>query len=177
MSEKEPMAFKVVIDATLDQVWHELVKTDGLQKPMFDSRLHTDGVRPGGQLRMRSANGKFTAVVGEYLEVERPVRLSHTFRFTSYDDPECTVVYELKEVDGGVELALIVEAVPAGTKTEKQMGRGGSFIVKTMKAVVENGRPPLGTRLLFRLFRLLEPLNPKRCRSENWPLQPRGAES
>jgi hypothetical protein len=119
---------------------------------------------------MRSPNGKYTAVVGEVIELEEKVRFSHTFRFTTYDDPVCTVIYELREVEGGVALTLTVEDMPAGTKTAKQMKQGGSFIVNTLKSVVETGRPPLGARLLFVLFKLLEPFNPKRARSENWPL-------
>ena len=62
----------------------------------------------------------------------------------------------------------------AGTKTAKDMERGGPFIVKTLKAIVETGRPPLGTRLLYVLFGLLGPFTPKKCRSENWPLEATG---
>ena len=65
---------------------------------------------------------------------------------------------------------LRVEDVPTGTKTAKQMMQGNRLIVNTLKAVVETGRPSFGVRLLYRLFRLLEPLSPKRTRSENWPL-------
>jgi hypothetical protein len=110
-------------------------------------------------------------VAGRILEVTRPRRLSHTFRFTTYDDPPCTVTYELEEVEGGVELRLVVDDMPKGTKTAKSMRRGGTFITSTLKAVVERGAPPLGTRLLFVLFRALEPFSPKRARSSEWPLE------
>jgi hypothetical protein len=49
------------------------------------------------------------------------------------------------------------------------MKQGGRMIVNTLKAVVENGRPSFGTRLLYRLFRGMEPCSPKTTRSENWP--------
>jgi hypothetical protein len=44
------------------------------------------------------------------------------------------------------------------------------MIVNTLKAVIETGRPTFGIRLLYRLFKVLEPISPKACKSENWPL-------
>ena len=170
MNDTERAVFRIRIKGTVDDVWQELTRTDGLQRAMFNNRLHTDGIRPGGQLRMRSPNGKYTAVVGEYLEVEDKVRLSHTFRFTNYEDPECTVIYELQEADGEVELTLTTDNVPVGTKTAKQMKQGGTFIVNNLKAIVETGKATFGARMLFVLFKLLEPLNPKRVLSTNWPV-------
>ena len=169
-SATEKHVFKIRIEGTLDQVWHELTKTDEVQKAMFDSQMHTDGLEPGGTICMRSVDGKYTAVVGKVLKVVPRQILSHTFRFTTYDDPECTVTYDLKETDGGVDFKLTSEGVPSGTKTAKQMKQGGPMICNTLKAVVETGKPPLGTRILYVLFKLLAPLNPKRCRSENWPI-------
>lgn len=166
----ERAVFKVHIRGTLDQVWHELTKTDEVQKAMFDSRMHTDGLVPGGTICMRSADGKFTGVVGKVLAVDERRLLSHTFRFTTFDDPECTVTYELEERDGGVDFKLICDQMPAGTKTAKQMQQGGAMIVKTLKSVIETGKPPFGVRVLYLLFKLLAPFNPKRTRSENWPL-------
>ena len=121
---------------------------------------------------MRTPDGRYTSVVGEILEVDPPHKLCHTMKFAAHDDPWCRVTYELREVPEGVEFTLTSEDVVLGTKTAKDMERGGTFIVDTLKAVVEDGRPPLGTRLLYRLFALLGPLvTPKRCRSENWPLE------
>src|SRR5205807_3129153 len=111
----------------------------------------------------------YTGVVGEVLECEPPHRYVHTFRFTQYDDPPCTVIHELKEVEGGVEYTLTHENVAAGTRTAKQMNQGGALICNTLKAVVERGRPSFGVRLLYRLFNVLEPLTPGKCRSEEGP--------
>ena len=166
----EKHVFKIQINGTLNQVWHELTKTDEVQKAMFDSQMHTDKLEPGGTVCMRSVDGKFTGVVGKILALEPQRLFSHTFRFTTFDDPECTVTYELIEKDGGVEFTLISDGVPSGTKTAKQMKQGGTMICNTLKAVIETGKPTFGTRMLYVLFKLLAPLNPKRCRSENWPL-------
>lgn len=86
------------------------------------------------------------------------------------EDPFCKVVYDLKEVPGGVEVTMTVHDIPRGTKTEKEMMRGGMFILNNLKAVVETGRPPLGTRLMYAMFGALEFVMPANTRSENWPL-------
>ena len=170
MAETEKFVARIFIEGSIDAVWHEITKTDELQGAMFNMRLHTNGLKMGGQIRMRSADGKYTGVVGEILEFDPPHRYAHTFQFTQYDDPPCTVVYELAEVEGGVEFTLRVEDVPVGTKTAKQMKGGGDFIVKTLKSIVEDGKPALGTRMLFGVFKLMAPLSPKQSLSQNWPL-------
>ncbi len=163
---------RIVIRARIEDVWREITRTDVPQPAMFNSRMETLGLRPGSPLRMRSPDGRYTAIVGEILEVDPPRKLVHTLRFTAYGDPYSKVTYQLREVPEGVEFTLISEEVPPGTRTAKDMARGGDFIVNTLKSVVETGRPPFKARLLFVLFRLMAPLNPKRCFSENWPLGP-----
>ena len=169
MSDTEKAVFKVHIRGDIHDVWREITKTDDVQGCMFNMQLHTDGLRPGAPIRMRTRNGKYTGVVGEVLEYDPPHRYSHTFRFTNYDDPPCRVTYELVERAGGVDFTLIADGIPAGTKTAKQMKQGGQMIVNTLKAIVETGRPALGTRMLYVMFRLMEPFSPKQTLSQNWP--------
>ena len=75
---------------------------------------------------------------------------------------------ELKEVEGGVEFSLIAEDIPAGTKTAKNIKQGGEMIVKTLKAIVETGKPPLGVRAMYVAFKLMEPFSPKKTLSTHW---------
>lgn len=174
MTQTEKRVFRVFIRGTMDQVWRELTKTDEVQQAMFNSRLHTPALAAGSPMQMRSPDGRFTNVVGEIVEVRRPVRFSHTMRFTTSDDPPVTIVYDLAQKDDGVEFTLTVEDLPVGTKSAKQMLSGGKFITSTLKSVVETGKPPLSSRLLFVLFRLMAPFAPRRARSENWPLPSAG---
>lgn len=172
MASKPKLVSRILIKGRIEDAWHEITKTDEPQLAMFGARMHRIGLGPGSPIRMRTPDNKYTSVVGEILEVDPPHRLSHTMKFTAYDDPYCRVTYELREVEGGVEFTLISEDIPAGTKTAKAMGRGGDFIVKTLKAIVENGRPPLMTRVIYRLFGLIGPLiTPARSRTEHWPLE------
>lgn len=171
MSENKAV-FNVHIRGTIDAVWHEITKTDSQQQCFFNMKMCTPGLEVGAPIRMRNANEKYTGVVGEVLEFDPPNKYAHTFKFTQFDDPVCTVIYELKESDeGGVDFTLTIDNLPAGTKTAKQMTQGGTMIVNTLKAIVETGQPSFGTRMLFILFKLMTPLTPKACLSENWPFE------
>ncbi|MDH4047510.1 MAG: SRPBCC domain-containing protein [Gammaproteobacteria bacterium] len=162
--------YRVVIRAPIHKVWAELTRTDAVLPFFFNSVCHTTRLGVDAPVRMRSKDGKYTAVVGKVLEFEPPHRYSHTFRFTSFEDPPCIIRYVLKEVDGDTEFTLINENVPAGTQTEKYMTQGGPFIVENLKSVVETGKPTIGGRFALFMMGLTAPFTPKRCRSENWPL-------
>ena len=157
MAETTRFVSKVFIKGTLEAVWREITKTDELQKAFFNMRLHTRGLEPGAKIAMRSPDGKYTGVVGEVIEWDPPRRYAHTFRFTQYDDPPCRVIYELEETEGGVEFTLTTEDVVKDSKTAKQMKSGAGMISKTLKAIVETGRPSFGIRVLYVFFALLAP--------------------
>lgn len=161
----------IFIKGSIDAVWREITKAGDAQKCFFNNVMHTTGLRPGASIQMRSISNKYVAVVGEVLEIDPPYLFSHTFKFTNYDDPHCKVTYKLKEVDGGVEFTLISEDMAEGSKTEKQMTSGGEMIAKALKGIVEDGRPPFGTRLLHRVIALMEGFTPAKCKVEHWPLK------
>lgn len=168
---KPKSKFAVVINASVEDVWREITRTDAPIKAFFNNRMHVSGFHPGSPLAMRTPNDKFTGVVGEILEFNPPHRFSHTFMFTDLNDPPCAVVYDLKPVAGGTEFTLsILDAAP-GTKTAKRMMSGAKMINSTLKNVLERGKPSVGIRLLYRMFALMSIITPKRCRSEHWGLE------
>lgn len=171
MPEKSKQVHRVNINAPIQEVWDALTKEGEVLPFFFNSVLHTTTLAPGAPMRMRSANGKYTGVVGEVLELEPPYRYVTTFKFTNFDDPPCKVTHELKEVDGGTEYTLISEEIPAGTKTEKQMAQGGAFITKTLKSYVETGKPPFSSSMILKMIGLLEFMTPKKCLTEEWPME------
>ncbi len=172
MADSRKAVFRIVIAGTMEAVFRELTKTGEPQGAVFNSMLTLDapGLVRGRKMQMRTVSGRHAVVVGEVVEHEAPTRFAHTHRFTQYDDPFCTVVYDLRKVDGGVEVTLTVENIPAGTGTEKEMMKGGDFILGNLKSIVETGRPPLGTRLMYWMFGALEFVLPARTKSEHWPL-------
>jgi uncharacterized protein YndB with AHSA1/START domain len=173
-AEPTRQVFQVTINAPIDAVWREITRTDAPILCFFNNRMHLGpgGLTPGTKLAMRSPNSQLTGVVGTILVCEPPARFGHTFRFTDKHDPECKVFYELRSLgDRVTEFKLIVEDLPVGTKTAKQMVGGSKIILSTLKSVMENGKPSLGIRVLFGVFGALAPvITPKACKSENWPV-------
>jgi len=163
--------FRVEIRGSIEDVWQEITRTDAPIAAFFNTRMEVGRLAAGSRLAMRSPDGKYTGVVGEILEYNPPHRFAHTFQFTQYDDPPCTVIYDLEKAGDAVQFTLTVADMPVGTKTAKQMRQGGSMIVNTLKAVIETGRPALGTRVLFGVFKLMAPMTPKKCLSKNWPVE------
>lgn len=170
MSEKEKAVFKIVIEAPIDDVWRELTKTNVVLPFFFGSVLETNGLKPGNCICMRTDDRKYTGVVGEVLEYDPPHRYSHTFRFTQLDDEPCTVIYDLRAVDGGTEFTLTASDIPVGSKSAKYMKQGGDFIVKTLKAVAERKPLPFSSKIVLLMCAVSKPFTPKRALSENWPL-------
>lgn len=164
---------RIRIGASAERVWRELTKDDEPQAAVFNAWLHAQALVPGAMMQMRTPDGRNVLVVGRIVEFDPPRRFVHTFRFTQYDDPECTVAYEIVPRGDGVEVTLTVDALPVGTKTEKDMTSGAKLILDTLKAVAETGRPALKTRLMYAAFGKLGFVLPKRTRAEHWPL-PKG---
>lgn len=162
--------YRITIAASIDAVWSQLVKTDEMLPFFFGSVCDCKDMTVGAPFAMRSPNGKYTSVVGEVLDFSPPYRYSHTFKFTNYDDAPCTVTYELKEVESGVEFTLITENVPAGTKTESSMAQGGSYITNNLKSVVETGKATFSGKLILFMIGITAGFTPKQCLSEHWQL-------
>lgn len=173
MADKGKAVFRVVINGSQQAIFDELTRTDRPLGAIFNARMHTTGLKPGGRMQMRTVSGDYTLVDGEIIEYDPPRRFAHWHRFTSMDDPACKVTYELKPVTGGIEVTLTVDDMPLGTKTASEMQRGGHFILKNLKAIVEGGRPPFATRLMYAMFGAMEFVLPKKSKSVNWPLEKR----
>ena len=173
MADRKKAVYRIVIDGPQDVIFRELTATDRPLGAIFNSMMHTTGLRPGGRLQMRTVSGDHTIVDGEVLEYSPPYRFAHTHRFTQMDDPVCRVTYDLKPVTGGIEVTLTVDDLPVGTKTATEMERGGMFILNNLKAIVERGRPPLGTRMMYGMFGAMEFVLPKKTRTAHWPLEKR----
>ena len=170
MADTTKAVFRVVINGSIDAVWRELTKQGEAQAAVFNAWLHAQALTPGKKIQMRTASGKYVMVVGEVTDFTPPTRFAHTFRFTQYDDPECEVIYDLKQLPAGVECTLTVDRMPVGSKTAKDMQGGGSMIVNTLKAVVETGKPPLKIRIMYWMFGVLEFVLPKKSAVKTWPL-------
>ena len=170
MTSTTKAVFRVVIEGKIDAVWRELTKQGEAQGAVFNAWLHAQAMTVGEAIQMRTRSGKKAIVVGTITAFDPPHRFAHTMRFTMYDDPACEVVYELKQLPAGVECTLIIEGMPVGTKTAKDMQSGGTMIVERLKSIVETGKPSLGVRLLYWVFDHMEFMLPKKTDVSNWPM-------
>jgi hypothetical protein len=168
--EKGRAVFRIVINGSQQAIFDELASVDRPLGAIFNSRMATTGLKRGGRIQMRTVSGKHTIVEGDILEYDPPHRFVHTHRFTQFDDPVSIVTYELKPVEGGIEVTLTVNDLPLGTKTAVEMQRGGGFMLKNLKAIVETGRPTLAARAMYTLFGAMEFVLPARCKTANWPI-------
>lgn len=165
--------FRIFIKASPEVIFRELTKVGVPQGAVFNAMLTlaSPGLTAGKQLQMRTISGRHALVTGEVVAIEPPHRFVHTHRFTQHQDPASTVSYDLRSVAGGTEVTLTVENLVPHTKTASEMQRGGTFILTNLKAIAENGRPPVTTRLMYWVFDKLEFVLPKSTRSEQWPLR------
>ena len=140
---------KITIRGSIEAVWRELTKNNEPQAAVFNAWLHAQSFMPGARLQMRTGDGRNVLVVGNVVDFEPPRRFAHT---------------------EGVEVSLIVDNLPSGTRTAKEMHGGARMILETLKAVVEDGRPKFGTRVMYWMFGKMGFVLPARTRVEHWPL-------
>jgi uncharacterized protein YndB with AHSA1/START domain len=69
MSELKSAVFKIHIEAPVERVWEAITKEKEVLPHFYNSVMHTPELAAGSPLRMRSPDEKFTAVVGDILEV------------------------------------------------------------------------------------------------------------
>ncbi|MEM9233733.1 MAG: SRPBCC domain-containing protein, partial [Pseudomonadota bacterium] len=149
----EKAVYKILIEAPIDHVWSELIKTDEVLPFFFGAICRLpDGHKVGAPMAMETPNGKYRSVVGKVLEFDPPHRYAHTLKFTHLEEEPCTIIYDLKEVEGGVEFTLTTKNVPISGKTGKSLVQGGPFITKTLKSLAETGRPHFGARMMLAMI-------------------------
>lgn len=167
----DKQVFKVHIEAPVETVWSELIKTTEPRPFFWNATWDTPEMAVGNPFRMVSGGGKIVAAIGKIVEFEPPHKMVHSFRLTAEQDEPSTVTYILEAVEGGTEFSVINENVLAGSKAEKSKAQGAEFIVKNFKSYVETGKVTFGARLMLAMFSLMAPMTPKAMSAENWPLE------
>ncbi|MEU0074202.1 SRPBCC domain-containing protein [Streptomyces sp. NPDC006332] len=115
-----PVVFRAVTEP------QELVKwwgPEGFTIPNVDS-----DVRPGGNYRiaMQPPEGALFHLVGEFLEVDPPERLSYTFRWEDPDpeDRETVVTLSLRDI-GGTSVELVLDQGDFATERRRALHEEG----------------------------------------------------
>jgi uncharacterized protein YndB with AHSA1/START domain len=92
--------------------------------PVGHARVEADP-RPGGRLRVvMVGDGREIEHLGEFLHVEPPHRLSFTWTSPYTGSRQSRVTIELTATDGGTDLTLRHERLPAGAAASHRGGWG-----------------------------------------------------
>lgn len=157
----ERVVTSIDIGVPVEAAWREITKTGALQRACFDTVLVSD-LKPGSPYRYTSPDGKRTLFKGTILEVDPPRRFAITFKFPGAKGPEAKVIYELQAIPGGVRVTIVHEGLDTATKQGRSEAGGWPTFLKNLRAVLEEGKPSLGTRIQYWLFhKIVLPFMPK----------------
>lgn len=140
---KPEFIYETFIRATAEQVW------DGLTKPEFTRRYFyatavDSGWGVGDQVIYRGADG-MGLVEGEVLEVERPARLSLSWRALYDEDmaaePPSRVTFEIEAMGAVTRLRVTHDRFEEGSKTLAEVSGGWPGILCSLKSLLETGEP------------------------------------
>lgn len=152
--------WSIDIDAPLERVWEEIIRTGTVLPFYFDSVLEGD-LRPGGKLRYVSADHKHTFIEGEVVQLTRPTTFAHTFRFTDLSEPAQLVSFALENVGTKTRLTVRHERLDSAPQHARRVDPGWTRILGDLKSQTESGRVSVATRFRNRLMRVMLPFLPK----------------
>lgn len=113
----------VEIMATPERVFRALASEEVVKwwvRPgVFDTREWSGEVRVGGRWRASGLGGGRPYVLeGEFLEVDPPRKLVHTWHTVGTPQPPTTVTYVLAPIDGGTRITLRHSGFAAGDQSK-----------------------------------------------------------
>jgi uncharacterized protein YndB with AHSA1/START domain len=146
MTATATQVYQVFIKATPEAIWDAITKPEFTQRYFYGSRADYE-LRPGGALRSYAGDSNTLLVDGEFVEVDAPRRLVHTWR--ALYDPELAaeessrVTWEIEPQDGGFsKLTVVHDRLEGAPKTaESVSGEGWMMVLSGMKTLLETGEP------------------------------------
>jgi uncharacterized protein YndB with AHSA1/START domain len=158
-------AHSITINAPLGDVWAEITRLHGIQKPMFNTVLEAN-FEPGGRFLYRSNDRKRVFIVGEVVDCQPPRRLVHTFRFTTVEEDPTLVTWDLSETADGVRVAVEHTHFSDQSSTHKSVLASWPKILSGYGSVLERGDVPLATSVKHTLMQTFAFMMPSGSRAE-----------
>jgi uncharacterized protein YndB with AHSA1/START domain len=105
------LSASVEIPATPEQVFRSLASNEitkwWVRPGVFDTREWSGDVRAGGKWRAAGmSRGQPYVQAGEFIEIDSPRRLVHTWEGAGKPEAPSTVTYNLERIEGGTRLTL-----------------------------------------------------------------------
>ena len=146
MTATATQVYQVFIKATPEAIWDAITKPEFTQRYFHGSRADYE-LRPGGALRSYAGDSDTLLVDGEFVEVDAPRKLVHTWR--ALYDPDLAaeepsrVTWEIEPQDGGFsKLTVVHDRLEGAPKTaESVSGEGWMMVLSGMKTLLETGEP------------------------------------
>jgi uncharacterized protein YndB with AHSA1/START domain len=136
--------YQLYINASQEQVWDAITNPAVVAKFFHGARIEST-YEVGTKLRSVSPDGEQLWGDNTILECDPPHRLVHTWR-SLYDpemaaEPDSRVTWEVEaQSDGVTKLTLVHDRLEGSPKTAASV-RGWSYILSSLKTVVETGSP------------------------------------
>jgi uncharacterized protein YndB with AHSA1/START domain len=138
MMGKPEFVYVTYIETTAEKLWEALTSSEFSKRYWFNTELKTDW-KIGSPFAL-VMNGT-TTDVGEVLELDRPRRLSYTFRHVLDDEMRnerpTKVVFNLEPHGKLVKLTLTHEGFAEGSKLLDGISKGWPAIMSSLKSLLE----------------------------------------
>lgn len=143
MSEltNESTIYVTYIASAPDKVWAALTSSAFTTRYFFGRSVESDW-KEGSPWLLRMPDGRID-VKGTVREAMPPKKLVVTWNVDWMDAPECTVIYEIEDVGGGVVRLTMTEEHPTPIPRVWLEGgrKGWPMILSGLKSLLETGRP------------------------------------
>jgi len=145
MTQTTVQLYAVFIKASPEAIWDAITKPEFTSKYFYGSNVESS-LEVGSPFLGWSPDRETLWTDGEVLDVDKPRRLSYTWRAlydeeTAKEEPS-RVTWELEAQEGGVtKLTVVHDRLEAAPKTAENVAGGWSFILSGLKTLLETGEP------------------------------------
>jgi len=145
MTQPTVQLYAVFIKASPEAIWDAITKPEFTSKYFYGSNVESS-LEVGSPFLGWSPDRETLWTDGEVLDVDKPRRLSYTWRAlydeeTAKEEPS-RVTWELEAQEGGVtKLTVVHDRLEAAPKTAENVAGGWSFILSGLKTLLETGEP------------------------------------
>lgn len=137
--------YVTLIDAPPEKVWEALTTAEFTRLYWHTARVQSDW-QEGGQVvfMVDGDDGEHIGCEGTLLAVDKPRRLSYTWRFPrdpeTADETPSRVTFLLEPEGAATKLTVVHDQFPEGSKMQPTVSGGWPYVLAGLKTLLETGR-------------------------------------